>query len=88
MTNPVTYKTDLELVDYVTSSPPAVQAEFMRRQTQILREGGEHQKRAADAMVETAVATKANARYMLWSVVVLAVASVLNLIVTFVHSSN
>lgn len=46
-----------------------VQLEFTRRQTQA-------QIEAAEATKETATYTRQNARYMLWSVIVLAVASV------------
>ena len=76
---------DEDLAGFGHSMPQLVEAEFARRQTVLMRQSGEDQKRAADATVETAVATKANARYMLWSVIVLAAASVLNLILTAGH---
>jgi hypothetical protein len=47
-----------------------VQLEFARRASAA-------QDRAADAAIEAAEYTKANARYMLWSVVVLAVSAVI-----------
>lgn len=50
-----------------------VQLEFQRRQTLA-------QQEAAAAMIATADATKRNARYLLWSVVILAVSSVGSLI--------
>ncbi len=93
---------DEELAEQGHTMPALVQAEFSRRQTILFRESGEEQKRTATAMVETAKATietaeatkrtaeatRQNARYMLWSVIVLAGASALNLIVTFFHHSN
>ena len=88
MTNPVTNKTDMELVDYAMDQPSAVQAEFMRRQTIILKKSADAQERVTSAMIETAKYTRLNARYMLLSVVVLATASVINLVLTLAHYSN
>jgi hypothetical protein len=45
----------------------------------------EFARRAAVAIQETAAATRRNARYMLWSVIVLTVASAANVIVTWLH---
>ena len=89
-------KSDAEVALFGHTMPELVQAEFARRQTVLMRQSGDEQKRASDAMVETAKATrdaakatqdtakatKDNATYMLWSVLVLAAASILNLIVT------
>ncbi len=49
-------------------------AEILRRQTAIQEEAAEAQKRAAAATIDTANATRLSAKYMLWSVIVLAVA--------------
>ncbi len=57
-------------------------AEIIRRQTVLQQEATDAQKRGADATAETARFTQLTARYMLWSVVVLALASVANLLVT------
>lgn len=57
-------------------------AEILRRQTVIQQEGADAQERAAAAAIETANFTRLNARYMLWSVVVLAAASVGNFLIT------
>jgi hypothetical protein len=83
----LTEMSDETLATYGHDMPALVQSEFMRRQTIIARQTGEDQKRAADAMVATAKATKDNAKYMLLSVIVLTVASILNLLVSFVHYS-
>jgi hypothetical protein len=49
--------------------------EFLYRQTLL-------QKKATDATIETALYTRQNARYMLWSVVALALSSIATLLVT------
>jgi hypothetical protein len=53
-------------------------AEFLRRQTQA-------QIDAAKAAEDTAVFTRHNARYMLWSVIVLAASSVCTLVVSIIN---
>jgi hypothetical protein len=53
-------------------------AEFLLRQTQFL-------ERQANAAEETALATKRYTKYMLWSVLVLAVSSLVTLLVTLVR---
>jgi hypothetical protein len=52
-----------------------VRAEFLRRQTEAAQE-------SAEAATETADYTRNSARYMFWSVVVLAASSIATLIVT------
>jgi hypothetical protein len=63
-------------------------AEFLRRQTVALQEGAKAQQEASAAAIKTAKFTRLNAWYMLASVLVLAAASVLNLIVTVFHISK
>jgi hypothetical protein len=53
-------------------------AELTRRQTVAQLEATRAQKDAATAAKETAIYTRQNAEYLLWSVIVLAVSSVLS----------
>ena len=64
------------------------QAELIRRQIVLQEDVAQMQKAAAQATIETAKYTRLNARYMLWSVIVLAAASVLNLVVNVLHISK
>jgi hypothetical protein len=57
------------------------QAAWRKEAAKANREAAEQSKRAADAAIETATATRASARYMLASVIVLAIASALTLAV-------
>jgi hypothetical protein len=62
------------------SSPhTAAMAEFTRREALAQERVARAQEDAATAATATAEATRRSARYILWSVIVLAVASVLNL---------
>jgi hypothetical protein len=83
-----------QLADRLQPGPTSIyqfntaNAELMRRQAVWQEEAADaqkqaaaQQKRAADAAVETATATRRSARYMLASVVVLAIASALSLAV-------
>lgn len=63
-------------------------AEMFRRQTIAQQDAAIAQQEAAAAAIKTAKFTRLDAVYMLASVVVLAVASVLNLIVTVFHISK
>jgi hypothetical protein len=71
---------DEALADYHATVGPGsqseqeVQAEYMLRQMQMQRE-------VADAAIETANYTRQSARYMRWSVIVLAVSALLTLVV-------
>jgi hypothetical protein len=47
----------------------------------------EFARRQAEAIDVTAKATRNNARYMLWSVIVLVLASIANVVVTYFHHS-
>jgi len=77
-------KSDDEVADWMSDISPGsnnemtARAEFLRRQTLLQREATQAAKDAAQAAKDTAIYTKKNARYMLWSVVVLAVASVVS----------
>lgn len=84
-----------QVADALADAPPespratAAIAEFMRRQTVAQREAADAQICAASAAEATAQHTRDNARYLLWSVIVLVVSSlatlgvsVANLIVT------
>jgi hypothetical protein len=57
-------------------------AEFMRRQTLAQLEATRAQIEAAGAAKETAIYTQRNAKYLLWSVIVLAVSSMFTLLLT------
>jgi len=59
-------------------------AEFTRRQTLAQLQATQAQIDAAEAAKETAIYTRQNAKYLLWSVIVLASSSVLSLILTAV----
>ena len=59
-------------------------AEFTRRQTLMQRQATDAAIAAANAAEETAQFTRDNARYMLWSVIVLAAASAGTLIVAII----
>ncbi len=69
------------LADYHSNVGPgsqaeqAVQAEYMLRQMQMQRE-------VADAAIEAANYTRKSARYMLWSVIVLAMSALLTLVIS------
>ena len=54
-------------------------AEFTRREASAHERVVQAQEAVATAAIATAEATRRSARYMLWSVIVIAVASVLNL---------
>jgi hypothetical protein len=58
-------------------------AELERRKATWQRKAKQATEDAANAAIETAEHTRRSARYMLWSVVVLALASALNLVVSF-----
>lgn len=73
MANPLMEKSNEALVDAPT---PNTQYEFMRRQTVA-------QQDAAQAAKDTAIYTQKNARYMLWSVIAIAVTSGLNALFAF-----
>jgi hypothetical protein len=67
---------DDALADYMVlhaGSEPLARAEFLRRQIALQREATEAAKESAQAAKDTATYTKRNARYMLWSVVVLTI---------------
>jgi hypothetical protein len=64
-----------ELTDWVLDTPghaEIAQAEFLRRQTQ--------------AMMDTAEFTRQNARYMLWSVIILAASAFIQMLVLVIRS--
>ena len=65
MANPLSAMTNEQLVD---APAPGTQYEFMRRQTVA-------QQEAAQAAKETAIYTRQSARYMLVSVIILALSS-------------
>jgi hypothetical protein len=90
-----------QLADRLQPGPTATHqfnlanAELMRRQAIWQQEASEAQKqavaeqrRAADAAVETAAATRRSARYMLASVIVLAIASALTLAVNIYEMTS
>jgi len=70
-----------------STSPDAQRyaAEFTRRQTVAQINAAEAQVRAASAAEETAKYTRTNARYLLWSVVVLAVSGLGTFAVSIVN---
>lgn len=63
-------------------------AEVLRRQTIAQQDAAIAQQEAAAAAIKTAKFTRLNAAYMLASVIVLAIASIVNLIVTVSHISK
>ena len=78
-------KSDDEVADWMAGVGPNSQndmtarAEFLRRQTALQRE-------AAQAAKDTATYTKKNARYMLWSVIVLAVSSLISAVIAVINA--
>lgn len=70
-----------QLADWMSTIQPntnndmTARAEFLRRQTLLAQAATAATVKAADAAVETARFTRDNARYLLWSVIVLAVSS-------------
>jgi hypothetical protein len=78
-----------QLADFMSGVTPGspndqmAHAEFMRRQTAMQREATDAAIQAAQASNEAVKYTRANAGYMLWSVIVLAAASVANLFISF-----
>lgn len=73
MVNPLIAKSNDELIDAPT---PNTHYEFMRRQTVA-------QQEAAQAAKDTAIYTQKNARYMLWSVIAIAITSGLSAVFAF-----
>jgi hypothetical protein len=77
-------KSDDEVADWMASISPGTpnemtaRAEFFRRQTALQRE-------ATQAASDTATYTQRNARYMLWSVIVLTISSVISAVLSVVH---
>jgi hypothetical protein len=86
-------QSDDYVADWVSNISPGsnnemtARAEFLRRQTTLQREATQAAKEAAQAAKDTAIYTKKNARYMLWSVVVLAIASAISAGVA-IHADN
>ena len=76
-----------QLADYHATRSPgsedeqAVTAEYTLRQMQMQREAADAAREAADAAIETAHYNRRNARYVLWSVIVLAASAFLSLVV-------
>lgn len=60
------------MAEYGGNTVGVAQAEFLRRQTQ--------------AALDTAEFTKKNARYMLWSVIVLSASAFIQMLVVVIHS--
>jgi hypothetical protein len=84
-----------QLFDFLSNSAPdssresLAMAEIMRRQTyfqqmaaEAQRDAAEFQNTAAQAAIDTAEATRRSANYVLLSVIVLAVSSILGLVVS------
>ena len=77
-------KTDDEVADWMagvgsgSQNDMTARAEFLRRQTQLQRE-------ATQAAKDTATYTKENARYMLGSVIVLAISALISAVITIVQ---
>jgi hypothetical protein len=77
-----------QLADYHATRRPgsedeqAVTAEYTLRQLQMQREAADAAREAADAAIETAHYNRRNARYLMWSVIVLAASAFLSLVVT------
>jgi hypothetical protein len=64
--------------DSGSATDQAAQAEFLRRQT-------ESQFAADKAVIETSEYTRLNARYMLWSVIVLTLSSIATFLVSIMR---
>jgi hypothetical protein len=80
-------KSDDEVADWMAGVGPGspnemtARAEFLRRQTALQRE-------ATQAAGDTATYTQRSARYMLWSVIVLAISSLISAAVAVVHQAT
>ena len=76
--------TDDEVADWKAGmdSLAAADAEFLRRQTLLQREITKAAQESAEAAKDAAKYTKQNACYMLWSVVVLALSSIANVVIS------
>lgn len=75
------------LADHAAGATPGTpewhmaRVEFLRRQTVMQQDAAKATIEAADAAKKTAEYTRKNARYMLWSVIVLAASSLAGLLV-------
>src|SRR5215470_7014481 len=80
-------QTDEQVADWMANISPGsnnemtARAEFLRRQTALQRE-------ATQAAKDAATYTKENARYMLWSVIVLAVSAFISAVVAILQYFN